>query len=124
MTSPRPALRRGSPGSVTAETALALPVLALVVATGAWLVSAVTARVRCIDAARDIARAVARGDDVAAARATGLADAPAGAGVSIVRGDGRVTVTVRYRIAAGGLVPAYTLVESAVTALEPGPGGP
>ena len=48
-------------GMVTVETALALLALVFVAAGMTWVVSVVALHARCVDAARDTARAVARG---------------------------------------------------------------
>ena len=47
---------------MTAELALALPTLMLIIAVGIWMQSAVALQARCQDAARAGARAAARGD--------------------------------------------------------------
>src|SRR5438477_318064 len=68
-------------GMVTAEAALVLPVLAVVLGGCLYAETAVAAQLRCLDAARIAARAVARGDPWPAAQAAALAAAPAGASV-------------------------------------------
>jgi hypothetical protein len=47
---------------VTAETAVLAPVVALCLALGAWIISLAHLQVRLIDASRDTARLVARGE--------------------------------------------------------------
>ncbi len=84
-------------GSVTAELAVALPTLVLVLVVGIWLQSAIALRGRCVDAARAGARAAARGDAPATIRSQLVAGLPRGAEVEIARGAGLVTVTVRAR---------------------------
>ncbi|HJX42614.1 MAG TPA: TadE family type IV pilus minor pilin, partial [Geodermatophilus sp.] len=54
---------------VTAETAVVLPVLLLVLAAVVAAVVVVGAQLRCVDAAREGARAAARGEDPAAVQA-------------------------------------------------------
>ena len=66
-------------GAVTAELALGLPLLVALTVGLVWLLALGAAQVRVIDAAREAARAVARGDDVSAARAVALRIAPDGA---------------------------------------------
>ena len=61
--------RRRDAGMVTAETAVVLPVLLLVLAGAVAAVTVVGAQLRCVDAAREGARAAARGEDVATVRA-------------------------------------------------------
>lgn len=86
-------------GAVTAELALGLPLL-LAVTTGlVWLLAVGAAQVRTVDAAREAARAVARGDDEGAAISLGERIAPDGVRVVVLSRDGRVVVR------AGGHVP-------------------
>lgn len=47
---------------VTAETAVLAPVVALGLALAAWMISLAHLQVRLIDASRDVARLVARGE--------------------------------------------------------------
>jgi hypothetical protein len=54
--------RRGERGSVTAETAVVLPVVAVFVLCLCWLLTLAMTQVRLVDAARDGARALARGE--------------------------------------------------------------
>ena len=54
--------RRQESGAVTAETAVALPLLAVFAISMAWLVSLGITQVRALDAARETARAAARSD--------------------------------------------------------------
>lgn len=89
--------RRGDRGSVTAELALALPSLILVLAVGLWLQSAVALKARCLDAARAGARAAARGDSDALIRRALAADLPSAAGVSISRSGRQVTILITAR---------------------------
>jgi len=64
---------RRDAGSVTAELAVALPAVALVLAACVWGLQLASAHVRLQDAAGLAARAAARGDDVAGAIASGAA---------------------------------------------------
>jgi hypothetical protein len=105
---------------VTAEVALALPVLVLVMAAAMWGVRVTAAQLRCVDAAREAARVVARGDVAAAGRSAALAAAPPGAQVTI--GVAARTVTVRVAARVAGFVPglpATTVSATAATELEP-----
>jgi hypothetical protein len=81
-------------GSVTAETAVALPALVLVLCAVLWAVGAVTAQLRCVDAARAGARALARGEPPGASQAAAAAAAPRGAVVSMDRDGDMVRVRV------------------------------
>lgn len=79
---------------VTAELAAALPAVGLVLVLALSAVSTVSDQVRCIDAARAVARAVARGDADSAAVALGRRLAPAGARIDVSSAGGAVAVTV------------------------------
>ncbi|MDX6198894.1 MAG: hypothetical protein QOJ79_2045 [Actinomycetota bacterium] len=79
---------------VTAETAVVLPVLLLVLAASIWVLAAVAGQLRCVDAARLGARSAARGDTSADVIATARSTAPAGATVAVLRSGDQVTVTV------------------------------
>ncbi|WP_442914717.1 TadE family type IV pilus minor pilin [Kribbella sp. CCNWLY201] len=81
-------------GAVTAEVAIALPVLLTLLFLGIWLIGVVTANIRCIDAARDVARAVARGESPEAAQEIGRRTAPDNATITITRTDSDIHVTV------------------------------
>ncbi|WP_254790503.1 TadE family type IV pilus minor pilin [Blastococcus tunisiensis] len=111
-------------GMVTAETAVVLPVLLLVLAGVVAAVTVVGAQLRCVDAAREGARAAARGEDVATVRALAGRAAPAGA-VTTVRSQGEeVAVTVAAAVAPLGPVPLRITVSAVAVALrEPGAPG-
>ncbi|WP_405063734.1 pilus assembly protein [Kribbella sp. NBC_01505] len=49
-------------GSITTETAIALPFLLTLILAGVWCLGLITTHLQCIDASRDIARALARGE--------------------------------------------------------------
>ncbi|MFJ6353844.1 TadE family type IV pilus minor pilin [Streptomyces sp. NPDC092046] len=87
-------MRRSERGSVTAETAVALPALVLFTAALLWALGAAGAQIRCVDAARAGARAVARSEPVAAAEAAARAAAPDGARVTVERSGELWRVTV------------------------------
>jgi Flp pilus assembly protein TadG len=120
----RRAGRRGASdtGSVTAELALALPTLILVLAIGVWLQSAVALQARCLDAARAGARAAARGDPDGTIRARLAGALPAGATVRVGHSAGLVTVTVQAPATApaglSSLLAAPTVTGSATSADE------
>ena len=118
-------------GSVTAETAVVLPVLLVVLAMAVWVLAAVSAQLRCTDAAALGARAAARGDEVAAVTALAQRAAPEGALVRVAGGTEQVEVVVRARVRPfGGVLDALPPVEvsgRAVAAREDvvrAPGGP
>ena len=72
-----------SDGAATAELAMVLPLLMAVTLGLVWLLAVGAAQVRTVDAARETARAVARGDDQAAAVARGLRVAPDGSRIEV-----------------------------------------
>lgn len=114
--------RRPDRGAVTAELALGLPLLVAVTIGLVWLLAVGAAQIRTVDAARETARAVARGDDVGAAVERGRRVAPDGAEVSVSRGGGQVVATSSARVEGpGGLfgfLPAVTVRAEAVAADE------
>lgn len=117
--------RRGERGAVTAELALVLPMLVAVTIGLVWLLAVGAAQVRTVDAAREIARAVARGDDQGVAVSRGRQVAPPGSTVTVARGGGEVRVTVSGEvIGPGGLfshLPTPTVRAEAVAADEEAP---
>ena len=86
---------------VTAELAAAIPALVVVLFIALSALSTVTDQVRCVDAARATARALARGDDQSAAWAVGKRLAPPGASFAISRSGVDVSVVVRGKPAPG-----------------------
>jgi Flp pilus assembly protein TadG len=112
---------RREAGMVTAETAVVLPVLLLVLAGAVAAVTVVGAQLRCVDAAREGARAAARGEPAAVVEAVISRAAPDGATDVVSLGAEQVTVTVSARIAPLGPVPlAITVSAEAVAIREPG----
>lgn len=111
----RTALREDR-GAVTVEAALALCSLVLVLALAIGTVAVTSARLRCLDAARETARLVARGEPERG-REVGEAIAPTSARVEVkVVGD---EVMVDVVSDAAGL-PGLTITGRAVGVLEPG----
>jgi hypothetical protein len=111
---------------VTAETATVLPFLVLVTLALAWMIAVGVAQVRCLDAAREAARLVARGDGAGAAVDVATKVAPTGARVSFDEAGAAVTVQVTVRLTPPipVLGPALTVPVSAdaTAALEHGHG--
>jgi TadE-like protein len=106
---------------VTAETAVVLPVLLLVLAGAVAAVTVVGAQMRCVDAAREGARAAARGDDPAAVTEVVRRVAPEGAHVIAIHDGEDVRVTVTVDVPPLGPVPLEVEVSAeAVARLEPG----
>lgn len=85
-------------GAVTAEIAAALPALVVVVIGAVWVVSIALAQMRCADAAREAARAAARGEDPAVVADVAGEVAPDGARVRVDVESDLVTVEVSARI--------------------------
>ena len=110
----------GQRGSVTAEAAVALPALMLIIAAAVGAVTTVTAQLRCLDAAREAARAAARSEPAAVVRDLATAAAPAGSSAEVALDGDRVTVTVRATVhPLGGLLPDITVTGRAVGLREP-----
>jgi hypothetical protein len=115
---------------VTAELAVAIPSVVLVLAFCLVAAKAGVDQIRCVDAARVASRAAARGDDPARVRALGAAAAPDGASVQVDGVDGAagggpgggaggaVRVTVSVRTGGWGVLPGWDLSASAVTPVE------
>lgn len=111
--------QRDRRGMVTAELAVGLLAVALLISMAAGLAGTLQLQARCVDAASEIARQAARGDDAAVDRA--MADVPDGAVVERHREDDVVVVTVRVPVRLANL-PAFQLSATARTIVEPGLG--
>ncbi|HEY0166731.1 MAG TPA: TadE family type IV pilus minor pilin [Jatrophihabitans sp.] len=106
-------------GMVTAETAMSLPVLLMLTLAGVAAVSVGQARMRCVDAASEAAKAIARGDPGSAAeRARSAAGRPVT--LSTTAGALDTTVTVRLTLRPVSWLPPVAITETAVAATEPG----
>ncbi len=107
---------------MTAETAMVLPVLALLLAVALWSIAIAAAQLRCIDAARDGARAVARGESDAVATEVARSAAPSGAQIDLREDGDRVVVVVSLRAGFGSgplaAIPAPTVSATATTVAE------
>lgn len=104
-------------GYVTAEAALVLPSLLVVLALAVAVVVGVGAQLRCVDAARAAARVVARGDSDPLARRAATAVAPAGATVRIGHGE-LVEVRVDAVIRLTRWLPSFHVGARAVAEAE------
>lgn len=114
--------RRRERGSATAELAVGLPAVVLLLLAGLTAVGAATTKLQCVDAAREAALAAARGEPGIAA---GQAAAPAGAEVSVLVEGDTVAATVRAPVPLlGAHLPATSVTAVAVAAVEPGVAGP
>src|SRR5947199_10737225 len=96
---------RAEAGMVTAETAVVLPVLLLVLAAAVSALVVVGSQLRCVDAAREAARAAARGDSAGAVRSVALRAGPDGTGVEVTSSGARVTVRVSAPVRPLGPLP-------------------
>ena len=79
---------------VTAETAVLAPVVASCLALGVWIISLGHLQVQLVDAARDTARLVARGEPIDDAVRRVRAEAPDATVFTVERSGGFVTVKV------------------------------
>lgn len=114
--------RRDQRGAVTAELALGIPLLLAVVVALVWLLAVGAGQVRVVDAAREAARSLARGDDPASAVARAEEVAGDQATVTVVSTGPEVRVLVTRRLdGPGGLLdalPGARLSHEAVAASE------
>jgi Flp pilus assembly protein TadG len=119
-----PSLRRNETGMVTAETAVVLPIIAAFVLVLLWLISAAITEIRLVDASRDAARALARGEDETAVRAQVAEIGPDASNVLVARDGQDVTVEVSMSAQPPGWLlvplPAIPLHASATTQSEVG----
>ena len=114
--------RRPESGAATAELALGIPLLLVLTAGLVWMLAVGAAQVRVIDASREAARAVARGDDIGSAQGVAVRIAPDGARVRVEVGESDVVVTTSARVTGpGGLLgslPGVTVSAEAVAVVE------
>lgn len=114
---------RAERGAVTAELAMGLPLLLAVTLGLVWLLSLGAVQVRVIDASREAARALARGDDEAAAVAVARRIASPRAQVEVSRDGSHVRVLTSVSVDGPGGIAAWpdVTVHSEATALEESP---
>jgi len=105
-------------GSVTAELAVGLPAVVLLLVALLTVASAAVAQTRCTDAARAGARAAALGEPDGEVVATARRLAGDGAAVSVSRSEGWVTVTVSDAVGSWSGTPLRAHA-SAVARAEP-----
>lgn len=117
--------RRNETGAVTAEAAVVVPVLLLVTIGLTWLVALGVTQVLVVDAARETARAVARGEQVGTGIDLGLRVAPDDARISVLDEGETILVTVEAPVRGPGgifaFLPTHRVSARAVAAQEPGP---
>ncbi|WP_131788071.1 TadE family type IV pilus minor pilin [Protofrankia symbiont of Coriaria ruscifolia] len=95
-------------GQATAELAVAIPSLILVLLIAIWVVSAVSVQAQCAEAARIGARAAARGETDEVVRAWAGRAAPRGSTISISRTADVVVVRIRFGVRATGVLARIT----------------
>lgn len=105
-------------GMVTAEAAVVLPTLVLLLALAISVVTAVGAQLKLVDAAREAARMAARGEDAATVQRVGEQAGPSGTAVDVVQTGRTIEVTTRVRTRPLGLLPSLHLTARAVTETE------
>jgi Flp pilus assembly protein TadG len=108
---------------VTAELAMSIPALVVVVAMAVAGVIATTDNMRCADAAATAARLAARGEPLDVVKATALRAAPAGATLQLVTEGTTVIATVTDQLSGPGLLHRFgvvTVSQHSVAALETG----
>jgi hypothetical protein len=104
----------------TVEAALAIAALVVVVGLAVGGLAAMSAQLRCVDAAREGARLAARGDERAAADAAQKIG-PGGAVLQLRQDGDYVIARVSTRSA---VLPALAISAESVAALEPDVAGP
>ena len=100
----------------SAELAVAIPALVLVLAVALMGLRLGVDTLRCTDAARVGARVAARGEGVGAVRSAVLRDAPAGSAVSVSYAAGLVRVAVA---APGGSLARWGIPPPSASATAP-----
>ena len=104
-------MRAADRGSATAELAVSLPALVLLLLVGLSALVVVRDQIACVDLAREAVRAAARGEP---APDSGTAT------ITIATEGDLVRATVRLRRAPlGGRVPGIGVTATAVAAVEP-----
>ncbi len=106
---------------VTAELAVAVPAVVLVLALCLAAVRVAVDQVRCVDAARIAARAAARGDPIEQVTGLGRSAAPEGARVEVHAAPLGAAVTVSADAGGWAGLPSWTLRAVAVTPTETPP---
>jgi Flp pilus assembly protein TadG len=105
-------------GMVTAELAVCLPVLVLLLAVALGAVSVASARIQVADVAREAARLAARSDTAGVAALEGR-EVPR-IHIAITRTTTQVTAVATAEVGVlGNALPAVTVTATSVAALEP-----
>lgn len=114
---PWAAMRGTARGAYTAELAVGLPSLLFVLACALLGVGVADGSLRCQDAARAGARALARGEPKQAVKAAAKDAAPEGANIQLRRSAGTAEVRCRATVSMFGL-HTFTVKARAVSAVE------
>lgn len=117
-------LRRDDHGAVTAELAVALPAVVLVLAALLVVVVAGVTQVRVVDAARAGARAASAGEDADQVREVVVRTAGPSATSTLDSGGVWVTVTVRSSVVGGWFSGPFAVSATASARLESAAGEP
>ncbi|MFF3750486.1 TadE family type IV pilus minor pilin [Streptomyces sp. NPDC002018] len=108
---------RSERGSVTAEAAVAVPALVVFTMALVWALTAASAQIRCVDAARAGARAAARSEPRAVVLDAARSAAPEGARVTLGRTGDLWRVRVEAPTPGAGTL-GVTLTAEAVASAE------
>lgn len=104
---------------VTAETAVMLPILVLVLAGGLWALAAAVTQLRCVDAASTAAAGLARGEGLVKVMEQARASVPTAARVAVSFTGPRMTVEVRTPVRLLPHGPGWTVTAHAVAIRDP-----
>jgi hypothetical protein len=120
---------RADRASATAETAVALPALVVVLGVCLWVLGLAATTLRCAEAARAAARAAARGETAGEVVATARRTAGHPVVTTMTRSGELVTIRVAWRVAPpvpflARVLPAVTVAEAATAEVEPRAGSP
>ncbi|MCL2454986.1 MAG: hypothetical protein FWD18_06755 [Micrococcales bacterium] len=110
---------RGDGGSVTAELAIGMVAVTMLVVVVLAVAAATVTRVRCTDAARAATRVATLGEDDASVRAVAERVAGVGASTTVDRSGGWVTVTVTAPVVAEGPFGGLRATATATGRAEP-----
>ena len=114
--------KRSAGGYATAELAVTLPALIIIVLMAVWILACVNAQLRCVDGARAAARSAARGDPAGQVTEAARVRAPRGAQVVLTTTGTVVRVVVRAEVKPLGalvaLLPGTPVSATAVAERE------
>lgn len=103
-------VRRVDRGVVTAETAVTIPSLFVLLMIFVWVILVITAQLRVVDAARAGARAAARGESLARSVEVAERAAPDGAEAFVSRTGDDVRVMVEIAVRPPGGIPVLPVI--------------